>query len=386
MALPKRLLVTDPIEIEVFERILTNGRTRFIVDYFPGIPSEKLEDVIGRYDGLIVRSRTRVTRELLEKSHLQYVGRAGNGLDNVDLEAAQAMGIHVVNCPEGSKESVAELVLGEFITLSRNIFSSHNNLVGGKWKKHNLTGHDLAGKNFGIIGLGAIGSEVALRANAFGMNIFSYDPYKTDRYAASLGVTSVSLEELLALSNYLTVNVRLTDQTYGMLGEREITQMKDGVYLVNTSREQVINTQVLVNAVRAGKIAGYATDVFAEEPPASSHPILQLAREGHNVIVTPHIGAQTYEAQGRIAEAIARKTMDFFEESMSKRSLHRRWHLERVSLGLQVAAVVATIAMGLYAIGDKHHCDQEQGNITPWDTYIITCPHKQPSFPNVFKP
>ncbi len=381
MAPQVNMLVTDPIEIDVFAQVLRESTTRFAIDYCPNISATELERIIHHYDGVVLRSRTKLPRTILERSHLHYIGRAGNGYDNIDVAAAQELGIHVDTCPEGSTQSVVELVFGLFIGLARNIVPAHTALIQGRWEKENNLGHELAGKTLGIIGLGVIGSEIALRSHSFDMQLIAHDPGKTSPHATALGVSLVSLDELLLRSDYLTINVRLTQDTYSLIGRREIALVKEGVYVVNTAREQVIDMPALVDAIKGGKVAGYATDVFETEPPAYAHPLLELARDGYPVIVTPHLGAQATEAQRRIAENLGRKTATFFDALAERHKRKKRKWGERLSMtqpGLVAAGVLVAFLGIAYAISDPHRCDQEGWDVNYLlpDVMVRTCPHR----------
>ncbi|MFQ6090576.1 MAG: hydroxyacid dehydrogenase [Candidatus Bipolaricaulia bacterium] len=294
------ILISDPIAEEGVKKLEQAG---FEVEVNTGLPPEELAKIIPGYDGLIVRSATKVTREVIEAAeNLKAIGRAGIGLDNIDLEAARERGIKVMNTPGATSVSVAELTLGLMLALARHIPQATASLKAGKWEKKKLMGSELYGKTLGIIGIGKIGREVAKRAAALGMDLVAYDPYVREAEVRDLGLKLLPLEDLLQYSDYITIHVPLTAETEHLLGEREFFIMKDGARLVNCARGGVVDERALYDALKKGKVAGAALDVFEEEPP-KDNPLLQL----DNVIATPHLGASAREGQVRSAVEIAEK-------------------------------------------------------------------------------
>jgi len=295
-----KILVSDPIAVEGTKRLEEAG---FEVDVKTGLAPEELIKIIPEYDGLIVRSATKVTREVIEAAReLKAIGRAGIGLDNIDLEAARERGIKVLNTPGATTISVAELTLGHMLALARHIPQATASLKAGKWEKKRFMGTELYGKTLGIIGIGKIGREVAKRASAFGMDLVAYDPYVREAEVRDLGLKLLPLEDLLQYSDYITIHVPLTSETEHLLGEREFAMMKDGVRLINCARGGVVDEGALYDALVSGKVAGAALDVFEEEPP-KENPLLKL----DNVIATPHLGASAREGQVRSGVEIAEK-------------------------------------------------------------------------------
>lgn len=293
-------MISDPIAEEGVKKLEQAG---FEVEVNTGLPPEELAKIIPGYDGLIVRSATKVTREVIEAAeNLKAIGRAGIGLDNIDLEAARERGIKVMNTPGATSVSVAELTLGLMLALARHIPQATASLKAGKWEKKKLMGSELYGKTLGIIGIGKIGREVAKRAAALGMDLVAYDPYVREAEVRDLGLKLLPLEDLLQYSDYITIHVPLTAETEHLLGEREFFIMKDGARLVNCARGGVVDERALYDALKKGKVAGAALDVFEEEPP-KDNPLLQL----DNVIATPHLGASAREGQVRSAVEIAEK-------------------------------------------------------------------------------
>ncbi len=270
------------------------------------LSQDELLACIKDYQALIVRSRTRVTKEVIEAGiNLKVIGRAGVGVDNIDLEAATKQGIIVMNTPDANTISTAELTMAMILALSRNIYQATASLKNNQWSKDKLTGVELYGKVLGIIGLGRIGSQVAKRALSFGMHVVAYDPFASVEQARKLEVKLLGLKELLPEADYISIHAPLSDETYHLLGEKEFKLMKDGVRVVNCARGGIIDEEALYRAIIQGQVAGCALDVFEKEPP-HKNPLLGLEQ----VIVTPHIGAVTHEAKTNVAIQIARQVLE----------------------------------------------------------------------------
>jgi D-3-phosphoglycerate dehydrogenase len=266
------------------------------------IPKADLPKIIADYDVLIVRSATKVKGELLDKAKkLRVIGRAGEGLDNVDYEKAQKMGITLVNTPHVSYMSVAELTIGHMLALARNIVQGTTSLREGKWEKEELMGHEVNGKTLGVIGCGFIGKTVERLALALGMKVLPVEECVYDRF--------VPLGDMLPQADFITIHVPLTTHTRHMISTKEFNLMKQGVKLIDCSRGGVIDQEALYQALISGKVAGAALDVFEEEPPKNSK-LLTL----NNVIATPHMGAQTYEAQSKASIQIAKAVIEALEK------------------------------------------------------------------------
>jgi D-3-phosphoglycerate dehydrogenase len=262
-----------------------------------------LPGIIGDYDVLIVRSATKVRGELLDKAKkLKVIGRAGEGLDNVDFEKTKVMGITLVNTPHVSYMSVAELTIGYVLALARRIVQGTMSLREGKWEKEELIGGEVNGKTLGVIGCGYIGKAVERLAIALGMNVLPVEECAYDRF--------VPLGEMLPQADFITIHVPLTPHTLHMISTKEFSLMKKGAMLIDCSRGGVVDQEALYQALTSGKIAGAALDVFEEEPPRNSK-LLRLS----NVIATPHIGAQTYEAQLRASVQIAKAVIETLEKN-----------------------------------------------------------------------
>jgi len=296
-----RILITDGLDENGQAILRAFGR----VDDRSGISAEDLLDAIPDYSALIVRGRTKVTASVIEAgSNLKAIGRAGVGVDNIDLEAAKARGVTVVNAPMSTTIAVAELTFGLLLALAREIPRADAAMKRGQWLKKEFEGVELNGKTLGIIGVGRIGMEVAKRALAFGMNVVAYDPLVPAEEIQKRGAEPVALDELYGCSDFISLHLPLTVQTRDMVGALAFSQMKDGVRIVCAARGGIIAEPALLEALNSGKVAGAALDVFEKEPPglteAVSHP---------RVIATPHIGAQTVEAQVRAAEDIASEVL-----------------------------------------------------------------------------
>ncbi|MHB0912733.1 MAG: phosphoglycerate dehydrogenase [Armatimonadota bacterium] len=298
-----KVLVSDPIAKEGIEIL----QKQFDVDVKTGLDKDQLIEIIGEYDALAVRSETKVTAEVLEAAKkLKIIGRAGVGVDNIDVPLATQKGILVVNSPAGNTIAAAELTMAMILSLARNIPQGHASLRAGEWKRSKFVGTELYGKTLGVYGLGKIGSTVAKRCKAFEMNIVGCDPFVSEDYAAKLGIELVSLDELYARSDYITLHIPATKETKGSIGAAEIAKMKPGVRLVNVARGGIIDEAAICKAVEDGHVAGVAFDVFSQEPPAADNPLLALDK----AITTPHLGASTEEAQVNVAIDVAEQIVD----------------------------------------------------------------------------
>lgn len=271
-----------------------------------------------KVDALLVRSATKVTAELLDSMpSLKIIGRAGVGVDNIDIAAATKRGIVVVNAPDGNTISTAEHTFAMMSALMRNIPQAHSTVKNGEWKRNQFIGNELHSKTLGIIGLGRIGSELAKRARAFGMSVKVYDPFLTKERADVLGVQLSTFDNVLQEADIISVHTPLTKETKGLLNERTLSQTKKGVYLLNCARGGIIDEMALAHFIEKGHVAGAALDVFEVEPPGE-HPLLKF----DSVIVTPHLGASTKEAQLNVATQVAREIRTFFENNPVANSIN----------------------------------------------------------------
>lgn len=300
-----KILVSDPLSEEGL-KILRDVK-EFQVDVKTGLKADGLKAIIRDYEALVVRSATKVNKDIISAANkLKVIGRAGVGLDNVDLEAATQKGIIVMNTPAGNTMSTAEHTFSMILALSRNIPQANASTKKGEWKRSKFMGVELYGKTLGIVGFGRIGSEVAKRALAFGMNVFAYDPFLSREVAQALGVEIVELKELLEQSDYITVHTPLTDETKHMISTEEFSIMKNGVRIINCARGGIIDEAALIKTVKEGKVTGAAIDVFEQEPLSADNELLKL----DNVITTPHLGASTEEAQVNVAIEVAEIVRD----------------------------------------------------------------------------
>lgn len=298
-----RVHVNDKLSSEAFELLKSNPSIEATMEHYD---AEVLKEKIKEFDALIVRSATKVTRDIIESAEkLKVIGRAGIGLDNIDVAAAKEKGIAVLNTPGASAVSVAELTIGLMLAAARHIARGTCGLKQGKWEKKLLEGHELYGKTLGIIGFGNIGKEVARRALAFDMKILAYDVVKDN---GGLPVEFVELDELLRESDYITLHVPLIDATKHMLNAEAFSKMKDGVVIVNAARGGVIDEAALYDALVSGKVYAAALDVFEVEPPQDELRKKLLSLD--NVVATPHIGASTAEGQFRVGIEIVKKVME----------------------------------------------------------------------------
>ncbi len=295
-----KILVCDKTEAEAIERMRAAGLT---VDTNFEITPEDLPKVLPAYDGMVVRSRTKVRQPLIDVCpNLKVIVRGGVGLDTIDADYARSKGITVMNTPKASSASVAELAVGYMFMLARSTYKATATMKAEKWEKKSFEGDELGGKVLGLVGIGNIGKEVAKRAAALGMTVVAYDPY----VKAAEGVKLVKLDELLAQSDYISLHLPKTKESENMLAKAQFEKMKTGVRIVNCARGGIIDENALYEALTGGKVAGAALDVFAEEPP-TDWKLFKL----DNVIGSPHIGAATHEAQGRVGAEVAEKLIEF---------------------------------------------------------------------------
>ncbi len=305
-----RILITEPLAEEGINIL----RDHAAVDIRLGLKPKELQMVIGDYDALVVRSETRVTAEVIEAGkRLQAIGRAGVGVDNIDLDMATSRGVVVVNAPESNILSAAEHTIALMLALARNVPHAHAHLKSGKWERKRFIGIEVRNKKLGIIGLGRVGSEVAKRAKGMEMNLTACDPMVSLDYARNLGVELASLERLLKESDFITLHVPLTESTRGLIGAGELRLVKPAVRLINTARGGIIDEEALLEAIEEGRVAGAAIDVFTQEPATQS-----ILLKSDKIIVTPHLGASTLEAQVGVAVDIAGQVIDVLQGRPAK--------------------------------------------------------------------
>jgi D-3-phosphoglycerate dehydrogenase len=300
-----KVLVTDPIARDGIEILKAAGLD---VEERLGLSPEELLEAVQDADGLIIRSNTTVTKEVVNSAKkLKVVGRAGTGLDNVDITACNKRGIVVMNTPGGNTNSAAEHSIAMIMALSRHIPQATASMKAGKWEKKRFSGQEVAGKTLGIIGIGRIGSIVSQLALGLKMQVVAYDPHIRPEMAKKLGVELTDLDDLLARADYISIHTPLTAETKGFVNAELFDKMKDGVMILNCARGGIINEQDLYVAMKSGKVAGAALDVFETEPTGKEHPLFSMDQ----FICTPHLGASTIEAQENVAVAVARQISDF---------------------------------------------------------------------------
>jgi D-3-phosphoglycerate dehydrogenase len=361
------------VRVLVRERIAEAGvellRERFDVDVDP---DGDLTETIADYDAIIVRSATQVTADLIERAErLKVIGRAGVGVDNVDLAAASKRGIVVANAPQSTVISAAEHTIGLLLALSRQIPQAHAALKEGRWERSRFAGLELADKTLGLAGFGRIGQQVARRGRGLEMRVLAFDPYVAPDRFSDLGARRAgSLDELLRESDFLSLHLALTGETRGLIGPEQLARMKDGARLVNAARGELVDEAALVEALRSGKIAGAALDVFSEEP--YTGPLLELP----NVVVTPHLAASTQEAQDRAGVIVAEQVAAALEGSVVTNAVNipavGAEDLEQLGPFLPLAAKLGALALEL-AGGSPERLDfRYLGKLAERDTRLLT--------------
>lgn len=312
-----RILIADPLDAEGMD--ILNSHAELVE--MPTISQTDLVAAVGKFDGLIVRSRAQVTAEVLaagtHNGRLQVVGRAGVGVDNIDVAAATQAGVIVVNAPTGNVLAAAEHTMAMLLSLSRRIPQADKSVRAGEWRRTAFVGVEINGKRLGLIGLGRVASLVAERAHAFDMEVVAYDPYVGKDYTNNLGVALVDLDELLETADYISVHVPATDQTRNMIDAAALSRCKPGVRLVNCARGGIINEDALLNALESGQVAGAALDVYAAEPPVGS-PLLSRPE----VVLTPHIAGSTREAQRQVAIDVAEQVVAILNGQMARYAIN----------------------------------------------------------------
>lgn len=304
-----KVLITDPLSPQGIEKLAQANHVEVIVK--TGLAKEELIEEIKDVDALLVRSQTKVTRDVIKHAQkLRVIGRAGVGVDNIDLNAATEKGIIVVNTPDGNTISTAEHTFAMMISLARNIPQAYYSMLQGQWRRKDFLGVELKGKTLGIVGLGRIGAELSQKAKAFYMNVVAYDPYLTEERAKKLGVQKATLEEVAQQADFLTVHTPLTKETKYLVNRDLFALMKDGVRILNCARGGIVEEEALYEAIISGKVAGAALDVLEIEPPTEKNKLLELPQ----VIITPHLGASTVEAQENVALDVVEEVLNILED------------------------------------------------------------------------
>ncbi|MDE3150798.1 MAG: phosphoglycerate dehydrogenase [Gemmatimonadota bacterium] len=315
---PFRILVTDEVDQEGIA--LLQAVPEFRVDVVPTLPEAELLGRVGDYDAIVGRSATRISEPLLRAAkRLRVVGRAGVGVDNVDMDAATALGIAVINAPAGNTVAVAELFFAVLIGLLRHVTRADQSMHEGRWERSHLLGREIKGKTLGVVGVGRIGGEVSVRARAFGMTVIGYDPYiAQDRFDALQVRRCATLDELIAACDILTVHTPLTDETRGMIGARELAALRPGAVVCNLARGGIVDEQALADALVSGHLAGATVDAYTREPLRGDHPF----RAAPHLLLTPHIGASTDQAQRNVAVDACAAVRDALLNDEYSRSLN----------------------------------------------------------------
>ncbi len=309
-----KVLVSDPLS----EQGLTILQQHFTVDVNTGLSEEELVEKISEYDALVIRSGTQVTRRVIEAAdRMKIIGRAGVGVDNVDVEGATEKGIIVINAPEGNMLSAAEHTIAMMMSLARNIPQANESLKSKKWERKKFMGVEVNGKTLGVIGLGRIGAEVAKRAQGLEMKVLAYDPFVSEERAKEMGVTMRSVQEIAKEADFVTVHTPLTKETRNIIDAEEFDLMKNSTRIINCARGGIINEEALADALNNNKIAGAAVDVFVNEPPFDS-PLLDCEK----LIVTPHLGASTKEAQVNVAVSVAEEIVSVLTGGNAKNAIN----------------------------------------------------------------
>ncbi|MBI2873224.1 MAG: phosphoglycerate dehydrogenase [Chloroflexi bacterium] len=363
-----RILVTDPIAREGVALLEQHHQ----VDVRLGLPPAELKAAIGEYEGLVVRSETKVTADVIEAGQrLQVIGRAGVGVDNIDLDAATRRGVTVVNAPTGNVVAAAEHTVALMLAMARNIAQADASLRRGEWRRRDFVGVGLRNKTLGIVGLGNVGSEVARRARPLVTRLLAFDPFVPQEYARALGVELTDLDTLLSTSDFITIHTPLTDSTRGMIGKRQLDMMKPGVRLVNVARGGLVDEQALAEALESGKVAGAALDVFDREPPQDS-PLLKSGK----VVATPHLGGSTAEAQVEVAREVAEQVMAVLRGEPARFTVNLPFVSPEVQAALgpyiKVAATLGRLAVQLAEPQLDSVTLEYRGEIAAHDTGILT--------------
>ena len=304
----KNILITDPLSEKALSLFQDAG---FEILYEPNITEDEKSKILKNINGWVVRSGTKVKSDDIKRAtNLQIIGRAGVGVDNIDIEQATLNGVVVVNVPDGNTVSAAEHTVAMLLSLSRNIEKGHSSLAVGKWDRHKLTGSELQGKILGVVGLGKIGREVIKRASSFDMKILGFDPYVKQSQFDDKEIKVVSLDELTKNSDYITLHVPINDNTRNLFNLDRIKMMKSSSRIINVARGGIINEKDLATALNNEIIAGAAIDVFVSEPLDTKSPLIGA----NNILLTPHLGASTFEAKESVSNSICQQIIDYFNE------------------------------------------------------------------------
>jgi D-3-phosphoglycerate dehydrogenase len=369
-----KVLISDKMSPEGIQYLEDQGS--FTVVNRPGMPPEELLKEVSDASALIVRSKTKVTPDVIEAAkELKVIGRAGAGVDNIDLEAATGRGIVVMNTPGGNSVSAGEHAFALMIALARRIPFAHSSMKQGLWNKSAFMGKELLHKTLGVVGIGKIGSVVAQRGAGFQMKVLAYDPFVSEAYAADLGVELCSLDELFQKSDFISLHLPANEKTKHLINSDTLNQMKDGVFLVNAARGALVNEVDLIAALEEGKLAGAALDVFETEPDVNAK-----IRELENVVLTPHIAGSTSEAQAKVGTAIAVQISNYLRDNLIVNAVNfpslssqEQSNLEPfIKLGEKLGSFIGQISeIRISEIGLRYYGELAQMNYKPLGSYIL---------------
>lgn len=362
-----KILISDPLAQEGLKLLQSKAE----VDVKLRLPPQDLEQIIPAYDALVVRSETKVTDKIIQAgTRLQVIGRAGVGVDNIDVDAATRRGVVVVNAPTGNTLAAAEHTIALMLALARHIPQAYVSLKGGEWRRGDFIGVEVRNKTLGIIGLGKVGSEVAHRAKGLDMRVIAFDPFVSSGYAQNLGADIVPLDDLLKNSDFITVHTPLTESTKSLIGERELSMVKRECRFINVARGGIIDEEALFRAVEEGRVAGAAVDVFTQEPAKDN-----ILFKSKKIIVTPHLGASTVEAQAGVSVEIAEQVLAVLEGRSARYAVNAPLVVPEalgvlapfVDVGTMVGKLAAQLVEGqMNAITITY-----EGDIARYDTSIL---------------
>jgi len=365
-----KVLICDNLEKEGVE--IFKAKSKVKADVYASLTPSELKKKISAYEGVIIRSASNITEEVLASAHrLKVIGRAGIGLDNIDVQAASRRGIVVMNTPGANAITTAEHTISLLLALSRHITQADASLKMGKWEKKKFMGVEIFNQTLGVIGLGNIGQVVADRAQGLKMKVIAYDPFLSEEIMAKKGIEKVTLDTLLEQSDYITIHTPLNEDTKDLLNKNAFQKMKTGVRIINCARGGIVNEKELYTAIKQGKVAGAALDVFEKEPPGE-HPLLSL----DEVIATPHLGASTLQAQAKVAEAIACQVKDYLEKGIIKNAVNvpsvKTDILEQVKPYLFLAEKMGSFQAQITSGGIREVIAEYSGEVSDFDLAPLT--------------
>ena len=365
-----KVLVLDPVSEDGISELLEHPN--YQVDVNTGLTEDEIVEIIYDYHAIVVRSQTKITENIIQRArHLKVIARAGVGVDNIDIDAATKFGVIVINAPDGNTISATEHTMAMMLSLSRDIPEAHKELSEGTWNRGAHKGVELYGKTLGIIGVGKIGFGVARRAQVFGMNVVAFDPYLSDEKAKESGIEKLEVDQIAEVADFVTVHTPLTPQTKGIVGKSFFEKCKPGLRIVNVARGGIIDEADLLEALKADKIGGAALDVFEEEPPTNmellSHP---------SVVVTPHLGASTIEAQEKVAVSVSREIIEILENNTIIHAVNAPRMSENINRELQpyinIASHMGSVGIQLMNKPPNEIRLKYHGDIAVDDTSMLT--------------